>query len=162
MSGHIPVMLGEVLEALAPRDGGRYLDCTFGGGGYSRAVLDAADCALWGIDRDPDAIARGIAMARLYPGRLHLLEGGFGDMLDLLTQAGVTALDGIMLDLGVASFQIDDPERGFSFRFDGPLDMRMARSGPKLGSIFMSADRGTISPVAERTLSRPTSSARAR
>lgn len=130
MSGHVPVMLDEVVEAIAPREGGRYLDCTFGGGGYSRAVLEAASCVVWGIDRDPDAIARGLELARLYPGRLHLLEGGFGDMLELLTQAGVTELDGIMFDLGVSSFQIDEPGRGFSFRFDGPLDMRMARSGP--------------------------------
>ena len=147
MSGHIPVMLGEVLEALAPRDGGRYLDCTFGGGGYSRAVLDAADCAIWGIDRDPDAIARGIEMAGLYPGRLHLLEGGFGDMLDLLAQAEVTALDGIMLDLGVSSFQIDDPERGFSFRFDGPLDMRMARSGPTAADLVRTLGEGELADI---------------
>ena len=129
MSNHIPVMLGEVLETLAPRDGGIYLDGTFGGGGYSRAFLDAADCTVWGIDRDPDAIARGAELARRYPGRLHLVEGGFGDMLELLAARGITQLDGVVLDLGVSSFQIDDPGRGFSFRFDGPLDMRMARSG---------------------------------
>ena len=127
---HMPVMLHEVVETVALRDGETCLDCTFGGGGYSRAFLDAADCVVWGIDRDPDAILRGAELARRYPGRLHLIEGGFGDMVELLAERGVTRLDGIVLDLGVSSFQIDDPARGFSFRFDGPLDMRMARSGP--------------------------------
>ena len=127
---HIPVMLDEVLDQLAPRPRGVYLDATFGGGGYAAAILEQASCTLWAIDRDPDAIARGAALAARHPGRLHLIEGGFGDMLALLAQRGVDALDGVVLDLGVSSFQIDDPERGFSFRADGPLDMRMGRSGP--------------------------------
>ena len=129
MSGHVPVMLREVLATLAPRDGGVYLDGTFGGGGYAEAILTAARCTLWAIDRDPDAIARGASLAARFPDRLHLLHGQFGDMLDLLTSAGVTALDGIVLDLGVSSFQIDDPARGFSFRAEGPLDMRMGKHG---------------------------------
>ena len=130
MSGHVPVMLREVLGALAMRDGGVYADATFGGGGYSEAMLSAATCVVHAIDRDPDAIARGAALARRFPGRLHLIEGGFGTMLNLLEDAGVRELDGVVFDFGVSSFQIDDPERGFSFRFDGPLDMRMSRSGP--------------------------------
>lgn len=130
MSGHVPVMLAEVLAALAPRDGGIYLDATFGGGGYSAALLEAAACTVWAIDRDPDAIARGAALAARHPGRLHLLHGAFADMVDLLAIHGVAALDGVVFDLGVSSFQLDDPARGFSFRHDGPLDMRMARSGP--------------------------------
>ena len=127
--GHVPVMLDEVLTALAPRDGGLYLDATFGGGGYARAILDAADCTLWAIDRDADAIARGAELAKLYPGRLHLVEGGFGNLLALLAARGIDSLDGAVFDLGVSSYQIDDPARGFSFRFDGPLDMRMGRDG---------------------------------
>jgi 16S rRNA (cytosine1402-N4)-methyltransferase len=119
-----------VLQNLAPRAGGIYLDGTFGGGGYAQAILDAAPCTLWAIDRDPAAIARGAALAARYPGRLHLLEGNFGAMLGLLAAHGVTALDGVVLDLGVSSFQIDDPARGFSFRADGPLDMRMGTAGP--------------------------------
>lgn len=130
MSGHIPVMLTEMLAALAPRDGGTYLDATFGGGGYARAILQAASCTLWAIDRDPDAIARGAALASLHPGRLHLLHGAFADMLALMAEHGVNALDGIVFDLGVSSFQLDDAGRGFSFRSDGPLDMRMDRAGP--------------------------------
>jgi 16S rRNA (cytosine1402-N4)-methyltransferase len=130
MSGHIPVMLAEVLAALAPRDGGIYLDATFGGGGYTAAILEAAPCTVWAIDRDPDAIARGAALAARHPGRLHLLHGAFADMMDMLAEHDVAALDGVVFDLGVSSFQIDDPARGFSFRHDGPLDMRMGRAGP--------------------------------
>lgn len=127
---HRPVMLREMLALLAPRAGGVYLDGTYGGGGYARAILDAAPCTLYAIDRDPAAIARGAALAARFPGRLHLIEGGFGDMMALLATRGVTALDGVVLDLGVSSFQLDDPARGFSFRADGPLDMRMGRDGP--------------------------------
>lgn len=132
---HIPVMLDEVLASLAPRNGETYLDGTFGGGGYARTILEEADCTLWAIDRDPEALARGAALVARFPGRLHLLEGSFGDMLNLLTAAGVTSLDGIVLDLGLSSFQIDDAGRGFSFRTDGPLDMRMSRNGPSAADL---------------------------
>ncbi len=133
---HQPVMLDEVLSALAPKAGGIYLDATFGGGGHAAAILGAAACTLWAIDRDPDAIARGAALAARHPGRLHLLQGGFGDLLALLAGHGVTSLDGVVLDLGVSSFQVDDPARGFSFRADGPLDMRMGRSGPTAADLI--------------------------
>jgi 16S rRNA (cytosine1402-N4)-methyltransferase len=126
-------MLTEMLATLNPRDGAVYLDGTFGGGGYARAILGRAQCHVWAIDRDETAIARGASLAAQYPGRLHLLHGRFGDMLTLLTAAGVHALDGIVLDIGVSSFQIDDPARGFSFMSDGPLDMRMGRHGPNGG-----------------------------
>lgn len=129
MSGHLPVMLAEVLATLAPRDGATYCDGTFGGGGYADAILRAARCTLYAIDRDPEAIARGAALAARHPGRLHLIEGRFGDMLPLLEARGVSRLDGVVLDLGVSSFQLDQPERGFSFRADGPLDMRMEKAG---------------------------------
>lgn len=135
MSGHIPVLLNEVLEHLAPRAGENILDGTFGGGGYARAILEAAPCTVWAMDRDPEAIARGAALAAAHPGRLHLIEGRFGDMLAHLSAAGVAALDGVVLDLGVSSFQLDTPERGFSFRFDGPLDMRMGRTGPSAADL---------------------------
>ena len=124
--GHTPVMLREVLEILAPRKGAIYVDATFGAGGYSRALLDAADCTVWGIDRDPRAVAQGEALARRYPGRLNLIEGRFGEMDRLVADRGAAPVDGVALDLGVSSTQIDDPARGFSFRFDGPLDMRMS------------------------------------
>jgi 16S rRNA (cytosine1402-N4)-methyltransferase len=131
MSGfaHIPVLRDAAIALLSPRENGVYLDGTFGGGGYARTILDAASCTLWAIDRDPDAIARGAALAASYPGRLHILEGRISAILDILGSAGVGSLDGAVFDLGVSSFQIDDPARGFSFRQDGPLDMRMQKSG---------------------------------
>jgi 16S rRNA (cytosine1402-N4)-methyltransferase len=139
---HIPVMLTEVLATLAPRSGEVYLDGTFGGGGYTRAILDSADCTVWAIDRDPEAIARGAVLASGFRGRLHLVEGRFGDLLELLGAHGVDGLDGVVLDLGVSSFQIDDAARGFSFRMDGPLDMRMGGVGPSAADLVrtLSAD----------------------
>jgi 16S rRNA (cytosine1402-N4)-methyltransferase len=155
---HIPVMLAEVLAALAPRDTERFLDATFGGGGYASAILAHADCVLWAIDRDPAAIARGAALAASVPGRLHLIQGNFGDMLALLDSAGVSALDGIVLDLGVSSFQIDEAERGFSFRHDGPLDMRMSRTGPSAADLVASLPESeladTLYQFGEERLSR--------
>lgn len=145
--GHIPVMLDEVLATLAPRDGGVYLDGTFGGGGYARAILQQAQCTLWAIDRDPEAIERGAAIMAEFPGRLHLLHGEFADMDVLLDQAGVTVLDGVVLDLGVSSFQIDDPDRGFSFRFDGPLDMRMGKYGISAADLVNTLPEAALADV---------------
>ena len=147
MSGHIPVMLREVLATLAPRDGGVYLDGTFGGGGYASAILEKASCTLWAIDRDPEAIERGASLVARFPGRLHLLHGQFGDMVALLDQAGVTELDGVVLDLGVSSFQIDDPDRGFSFRFDGPLDMRMGKQGTSAADLVNTLPESALADV---------------
>jgi 16S rRNA (cytosine1402-N4)-methyltransferase len=147
MSGHVPVMLDEVLATLAPRDGGIYLDGTFGGGGYARAILEQASCTLWAIDRDPDAIERGASLMARFPGRLHLLHGQFGDMVSLLDQAGVTELDGIVLDLGISSFQIDDPDRGFSFRHDGPLDMRMGKHGTSAADLVNTLPESALADV---------------
>ncbi len=132
--GHLPVMLAEVLATLLPEatvaGPATILDGTFGGGGYAGAILDAAPrCTLYALDRDPDAIARGAALAQRHPGRLHLIEGRFGDMVDLLAARGVARLDGVVLDIGVSSFQLDEAARGFSFRADGPLDMRMGKAG---------------------------------
>jgi 16S rRNA (cytosine1402-N4)-methyltransferase len=147
MSGHIPVLLDEVLDVLGPRDGGVYLDGTFGGGGYARAILQRAACTLWAIDRDPEAIQRGASLVAEFPGRLHLLHGQFGDMVALLAAAGVSALDGVVLDLGVSSFQIDDPARGFSFRFDGPLDMRMGKHGTSAADVVNSLPERELADV---------------
>ncbi len=128
-TSHTPVMLHEVLESLAPRDGAIYVDATFGAGGYSEALLEAADCTVWGIDRDPVVQSLGADLSRLFPGRLTVLNGRFGEMASLLAEVGIEKIDGIALDLGVSSLQLDDPARGFSFRADGPLDMRMASLG---------------------------------
>jgi len=119
---HYPVMLPEILSALSPVDGGVYVDGTFGAGGYARAILDVADCKVVAIDRDPDAQKRAAAMG---DPRLIFLRGCFGDVERLLSEAGIDRVDGFVLDLGVSSFQLDEAERGFSFREDAPLDMRM-------------------------------------
>ena len=126
---HIPVLLNEVVESIAPKDGGVYVDGTFGAGGYTRAVLDAADCTVYAIDRDPDAIREGQKLVDVYKGRLHLLHGTFGEMAELVRGEGVDFVDGVMLDIGVSSMQIDRAERGFSFQKDGALDMRMSQNG---------------------------------
>jgi 16S rRNA (cytosine1402-N4)-methyltransferase len=136
MSRHVPVLLEEMLETLAPRDGGCYLDGTFGGGGYAAAILDRVACTVWAIDRDPQAIARGAALLARHPHRLNLIEGCFGDMVVLLRTRGVSHLDGVVLDLGVSSFQLEDAERGFSFQYDGPLDMRMGTAGPTAADLI--------------------------
>ncbi|PWC33723.1 16S rRNA (cytosine(1402)-N(4))-methyltransferase RsmH [Azospirillum sp. TSO35-2] len=144
---HIPVLLDEVIAALAPRDGGVYVDGTFGVGGYSRALLETADCRVYGIDRDPAAIDRGRALAQAYPGRLEVIEGRFGDMDVLLRDRGIDRVDGVALDVGVSSPQIDEPERGFSFRFDGPLDMRMGRDGPTAADVVNHADESELADI---------------
>ena len=144
MSGHLPVMLKEVLAALAPRDGGHYIDGTFGGGGYTRAILEAADCTVLGIDRDPDAIARGRELAKEFNGRLTMMQGEFSTMDEL---AGANSSDGVVLDIGVSSFQFDEAERGFSFREDGPLDMRMAKSGMSAADVVNTADEADLTRI---------------
>lgn len=137
---HIPVMLGEVLDVIQPRDGAHYIDGTFGGGGYSRALLDAAQCSVLGIDRDPDAIARGQTMIAQYAGRLTLVQGEFSQMDEIFSGRS----DGVVLDLGVSSFQFDEAERGFSFREDAPLDMRMSKSGRSAADVVNESDEKTL------------------
>ncbi|USG60410.1 16S rRNA (cytosine(1402)-N(4))-methyltransferase RsmH [Sneathiella marina] len=126
---HISVLLREVIEILAPKDGEVFVDGTFGAGGYSQAILEAANCVVYGIDRDPLAISIGHKMADKYSGRLRMLEGCYADMEMLLAAKGLSAVDGIALDIGVSSMQIDEADRGFSFMRDGPLDMRMSSKG---------------------------------
>ena len=128
--GHVPVMKDAMLSLIAPQDGGVYVDGTFGGGGYSRALLEAASCVVYGIDRDADALRAGDALSVRFGGRLILLHGRFSEMATLLAPYRVSTVDGIALDLGLSSLQLDDGARGFSFRFDGPLDMKMDRDDP--------------------------------
>ena len=126
---HIPVLLSSVLEALQPKNGEIYVDGTFGAGGYSRAILDAADCQLIAIDRDPQASVTASAFKKEYGDRFSFIPGRFGDLQELIKTHGVSHVDGVVLDVGVSSMQIDDPARGFSFAHDGPLDMRMSCRG---------------------------------
>ncbi|MGH7062273.1 MAG: 16S rRNA (cytosine(1402)-N(4))-methyltransferase RsmH [Stellaceae bacterium] len=127
--GHVPVLLDAVIEALALRDGAAYVDGTFGAGGYSIALLAAASCRVFAIDRDPDAVRAGAALALHHAGRLAVIEGRFSEMARLLAPLSPPPIAGVALDLGVSSTQLDTPERGFSFRLDGPLDMRMGQRG---------------------------------
>ena len=147
MSGHLPVMLNEMLAMLSPKDGEHYVDGTFGGGGYTRALLEAADCKVLGIDRDPEAIERGQKLVAQFGGRLTLVQGEFSHLDTLL---GGARTNGVVLDLGVSSFQFDEPDRGFSFRADGPLDMRMSREGESAAQFVNSTDEKTLMNVISR------------
>lgn len=156
---HQSVLLNEVVDALRPAIGKAYLDATFGNGGYSRSLLDAADCNVIAIDRDPDAIARGQSMVAEYKPRFSLVEGCFSDMQSLVhsalasadltstSHASAPVLDGAAFDLGVCSTQLDQADRGFSFRQDGPLDMRMSRSGISAADIVMSHEEHDIAQI---------------
>lgn len=150
MSGHLPVMLDEVIETIAPRDGAIYIDGTFGGGSYSRALLDAAQCRVLAIDLDPDAIERGRELAARYDGRLMLFHGPFSEMETALAEVGEQRSDGVVLDLGVSSFQLDQAERGFSFAKDGPLDMRLSQAGASAADLVNTADEKTLSDIISR------------
>jgi 16S rRNA (cytosine1402-N4)-methyltransferase len=144
MSRHLPVLLPEVLEALQPRDGARLVDGTFGRGGYSRAILAAAEARVLGIDRDPEAVAEGRRLERENP-RFAMVEGRFGEMDRLV--GDFRPLDGIALDLGVSSPQLDRAERGFSFREDGPLDMRMGAAGKTAAEVVNETDEATLADI---------------
>ncbi|MFO1068726.1 MAG: 16S rRNA (cytosine(1402)-N(4))-methyltransferase RsmH [Geminicoccaceae bacterium] len=144
-AGHLPVLLGPVVEAVAAVAGAVVVDATFGGGGYSRSLL-AAGARVIGIDCDPEAVARGEALAAAEP-RFRILHGRFGAMVDLLAGIGVERVDAIVMDVGVSSFQLDQAERGFSFRHAGPLDMRMSREGPTAADMLATASEGEIAGV---------------
>lgn len=141
---HIPVMLGQVLEALAPLAGGRFIDGTFGAGGYSQALLKAGAARVMAIDRDPTAIAAGRALERASEGRLTLREASFSS-LDAV--AGGGHLDGVVLDIGVSSMQLDRAERGFSFLRDGPLDMRMGDDGSTAADLVNGAEESLLADI---------------
>lgn len=132
---HAPVLLREVLDVLAPKAGGIYIDGTFGAGGYTEAILKAAACSVIAIDRDPEAITLAHEMSRRFPGRLCVAQGSFADMERHASSCGAGSVHGVALDLGVSSMQLDRPHRGFSFRHDGPLDMRMGPDGPTAADV---------------------------
>jgi len=150
MSGngrHVSVLRNEVVVALAPSNGETFIDGTFGGGGYSRALLDAAKCQVYGIDRDPDALTRAQPLKAKYGERLTLMAGRFSNMDELLRSRRVITVDGVTLDLGVSSDQIDNAERGFSFQQDGPLDMRMERDGPSAADVVNTYSEETLDQI---------------
>ncbi len=144
---HVPVLLRQVIDHLAPRDGGVYIDGTFGAGGYAAAILDVAGARVIGIDRDATAIAGGRHLVEASGGRLALAEGRFGALDVLASGVGVEAADGVVLDLGVSSMQLDTPSRGFSFRHDGPLDMRMGGTGPSAADVVAAASERDLADI---------------
>jgi 16S rRNA (cytosine1402-N4)-methyltransferase len=146
LARHIPVLARQALEHLAPRDGGIYLDGTFGAGGHTRALLEAGATVI-GIDRDRDAIAGGFGLVEQAQGRLTLVEDRFSNLEHVARSLGHQAVDGILLDLGVSSMQLDEGERGFSFRHDGPLDMRMGGEGPSAADLVDAASERDLSLI---------------
>ncbi len=143
---HIPVLLSEVVVALAPMAGETHIDGTFGAGGYSSAIL-ARGASVIAIDRDGDAISEGQAMVAAHGGRLTLVEGRYSTLDAIAAAAGADKVDGVTLDIGVSSMQIDRAERGFSFAADGPLSMAMERGGANAADWINSADEGEIADV---------------
>jgi 16S rRNA (cytosine1402-N4)-methyltransferase len=140
-------MLPDVLDALSPKAGETYIDGTFGAGGYTRAILEAADCRVIAFDRDPTAIEAGKGLVAEFAPRLTLLHRPFGGMMEAVTEIGHPAVDGVVLDIGVSSMQIDQVERGFSFQSDGPLDMRMSREGPSAADVVNGFDEEQIADI---------------
>lgn len=143
---HVPVLSEQVIHALAPVDGAVMVDGTYGGGGYARAALAVANITLIAIDRDPTAMERAWAHAGKDP-RLVPAPGRFGELEAILRAAGREHVDGVMLDLGVSSFQIDEAERGFSFMRDGPLDMRMGQRGPSAADAVNRLTEGELADI---------------
>ena len=145
---HVPVLCPEVIAALAPVPGAVIVDATFGAGGYTRRLLDAG-ATVHAFDRDPDAIAAGARWAETceQPPRLVLHHRRFSEMVAALADAGVAQVDGIAMDIGVSSMQLDQAGRGFSFAADGPLDMRMAQEGPSAADFVNEADEAEIADV---------------
>ena len=144
---HVPVLLREVLAALAPRPGGLYLDATFGAGGYSRAILETAGARVLALDRDPLALAAGAALVAAAGGRLTLEAARFSDLAGVARRLGFGSFDGVVFDVGVSSMQLDEAGRGFSFRRDGPLDMRMGQAGVSAADLVNDADEEHLADI---------------
>ncbi|ANP47195.1 16S rRNA (cytosine(1402)-N(4))-methyltransferase RsmH [Candidatus Viadribacter manganicus] len=140
---HAPVLLAEAMDALALADGGLYVDATFGGGGYSREMLSRADCRVVAFDRDPDAIVRGAELSESAKGKFTLHQGRFGDL-------SLEQVDGVVFDLGVSSFQLDEAERGFSFQADADLDMRMEKDGLSAADAVNRLSEGALADLIYR------------
>jgi 16S rRNA (cytosine1402-N4)-methyltransferase len=144
---HIPVLGRQAVEMLSPRDGGIYVDATFGAGGYSRAILDTAGTQVIGIDRDRSAITGGFDLVDRSDGRLTLVEDRFSNLAGICAAEGIEAVDGVVMDVGVSSMQLDEAERGFSFRLGGPLDMRMGHDGPTAADVIARASEADLANI---------------
>ena len=144
---HIPVLVRPVVEHLGVRAGGIYIDGTFGAGGYARAILAAADCKVLGLDRDQSAVAQSAGLVEEWGGRLTVAESRFSALDEAAASFGIATADGVVLDLGVSSMQLDSQDRGFSFRLDGPLDMRMEAGGPSAADVVAAASERTLADI---------------
>jgi 16S rRNA (cytosine1402-N4)-methyltransferase len=144
---HVPVLGRQAIALLDPHDGGVYVDATFGAGGYSRAILQTSGTRVIGIDRDPLAIAGGFDLVDRSAGRLTLAEDRFSNLADVCASQGLGEVDGIVMDVGVSSMQLDEAARGFSFRLEGPLDMRMGRTGPTAADVVARASEADLADV---------------
>jgi len=144
---HVPVLGRQALAMLSPRDGGIYVDATFGAGGYSRAILDVTGTRVIGIDRDRSAIADGFDLVQRSAGRLTLVEDRFSALAEICAAQGCAAVDGVVMDVGVSSMQLDQADRGFSFRLDGPLDMRMGHQGPSAADVIAKASEADLANI---------------
>jgi len=144
---HIPVLVRAVVEHLGIHAGGIYIDGTFGAGGYARAILAAADCKVLGLDRDQSAVALSAGLVEQSGGRLTVAESRFSALDEAAASVGITEADGVVLDLGVSSMQLDSQDRGFSFRLDGPLDMRMEARGPSAADVVATASERTLADI---------------
>jgi 16S rRNA (cytosine1402-N4)-methyltransferase len=147
LARHTPVLLHRVLEVFQPKDGARYIDCTFGAGGYTRAFLESANCDVLALDRDPHAVRDGQSLVSHYGKRLKLLQAHFHDLMTMAEKAGFAPADGIVFDLGVSSMQLDEAERGFSFMRDGPLDMRMSAKGPSAADVINRCEEQELAEI---------------
>ena len=145
-ASHIPVLLDETIAALGPQPGDVIIDATFGAGGYTRALLDCG-ATVHAFDRDPDAIREGAQMEAEYDGRLALHPYRFSQMVSEMRRCGISKVDGVVMDIGVSSMQLDQAERGFAFSADGPLDMRMSQDGLSAADFLNSAEADTIADV---------------
>jgi 16S rRNA (cytosine1402-N4)-methyltransferase len=144
---HIPVLGREAVEMLGPRDGGIYVDATFGAGGYSRTILRTPGTRVIGIDRDRSAITGGFDLVDRSDGRLTLVEDRFSNLAAVCAAQGADEVDGVVMDVGVSSMQLDEADRGFSFRLGGPLDMRMGHDGPTAADVIARASEADLANV---------------
>ncbi len=149
-SKHIPVLLKEVIRELNPSDGGVYIDGTFGGGSYTESILKKCDSKVVGIDRDEKALEKGLELRNKYSKRLNLIHGCFGNLEQILVNNNIFKVNGIAIDLGVSSFQLDKAERGFSFSKNGPLDMRMGSTTKTAYEIVNTFDQDSLAKIIRR------------
>ena len=144
---HVPVLGRQAIEMLNVRDGGIYVDATFGAGGYSRAILDTAGTRVVGIDRDRSAISGGFELVDQSRGRLTLVEDRFSNLAEICAAQGISSADAVVMDVGVSSMQLDQADRGFSFRLGGPLDMRMGHDGPTAADVIARASEADLASI---------------